>query len=293
MSAGEMNGSARVDYSYLYNSLFHVEWTATLDYYYEGRWDVDAYTRIMTNTQGNFTFGVNQHTPLWIFTDISIGDLIPISSIYSGDNVYNVTGESVINIPGYGNYNVWELEDLFNPGGFAWYEKSTGILLNGTFIFTIFSTTANYSLEFSSSNAFSPQCPPGNFVLSSTAGTPDENGNFDLSWSSANYANNYSVYQSNNFIAEINGELTNIAYQTAISPLSISGLESGTYYFIVVAHNIYGDTLSNCIQVVVSIPSPPSPPGIPGYNLIFIITLLSLVSILITKVWINQSKIKS
>ncbi|MFX1356673.1 MAG: S8 family serine peptidase [Promethearchaeota archaeon] len=296
MSAGELNGPARVDYSYLmtehhiYNRLFHVKFTATLEYYFEGTWDVDAYTRIMTNNQGNFTFGINQHTPLWIFTDISIGDLISIASYYSGDHIYNCTGELAINIPGYGDYNVWVLEDLLYPGGFAWYEKSTGILLNGTFMFTIFTITANYSLEFSSSNLLSPQFPPGSFVLSSLAGTPDDDGNFDLLWNSATNADNYSVYQSISFISEINGELSNIAYQTGISPLSISGLENGTYYYIVVAHNRYGDTLSNCIEVVVSIPSPPTPGGISGYNLIFVITIVSLVSIFIVKKRINHLK---
>jgi hypothetical protein len=147
----------------------------------------------------------------------------------------------------------------------------------------------NYSLEMVDTNALPPiSILPGDFTLSTNAGIPDIDGEFDLSWTSSTGADNYSVYQHSSIITEINDDLTNIAYQTAISPFSITGLSDGTYYFILVAYNEHGTTLSNCIEVIVSKPSP-LPQGIPGYNLMLLISLLGLISILIIKSQINKS----
>ncbi|GAH42123.1 unnamed protein product, partial [marine sediment metagenome] len=53
---------------------------------------------------------------------------------------------------------------------------------------------------------------------------------------------------------EINGSLTLLGDELTDLSLALSGYTDGTYYFIAVAHNAYGDTLSNCIEVVVQIP---------------------------------------
>ncbi|MHA1443102.1 MAG: hypothetical protein ACTSPK_14765, partial [Candidatus Heimdallarchaeota archaeon] len=70
-------------------------------------------------------------------------------------------------------------------------------------------------------------------------------------------ANNYSVYRSSSFITEIDGSLTLLADEITDLTLALTGYEDGTYYFIVVAHNNHGDTLSNCIEVNVELPAPP------------------------------------
>jgi len=114
--------------------------------------------------------------------------------------------------------------------------------------------------------------PPGNFVLSSNAGTPDDNGNFDLTWTSADGALTYSVYRYSSYITEINGSLTLLGDGITDLSLALSGYTDGTYYFIAVAHNAYGNTLSNCIVVTVQIQ------GIPGYNLYFIFGAIGIVS---------------
>jgi len=117
--------------------------------------------------------------------------------------------------------------------------------------------------------------PPGDFILSSNAGTPDDNGNFDLTWTSSDNALTYSVYRYSSYITEINGSLTLLGDGITDLSLALSGYTDGTYYFIVVAHNAYGDTLSNCIEVIVQIPSDG---GIPGYNLYFIFGAIGVVS---------------
>jgi hypothetical protein len=136
--------------------------------------------------------------------------------------------------------------------------------------------------------------PSEDFVLSSNAGDPDTDGNFTLTWTSSNRANNYTVYQYSSYITEINGSLTILIDETGDLTLSLTEYTNGTYYFIVVAHNDYGDALSNCINVTVAIP-PPEPeftiPEIPGYELIYVLMLISIMStIIIVK---NRKKIKN
>ena len=57
-----------------------------------------------------------------------------------------------------------------------------------------------------------------------------------------------------------------------------------------VAHNIYGDTLSDCIEVEVAIPpvKEKKEPEIPGYEMFFLIVVISIVIIFIGKKWHNQ-----
>ena len=128
---------------------------------------------------------------------------------------------------------------------------------------------------------------PSDFTLISTAGTPeDDDGEFTLSWDSSDRAVNYTVYQYHQFISEINGSLTLVA--EGITGLShpLSGYTNGTYYFIVVAYNINGDsTLSNCIEIIVAIPpsEPSKEPVIPGYSLFIFIMGLIVISAIIIK----------
>jgi len=102
--------------------------------------------------------------------------------------------------------------------------------------------------------------PPGSFTLSSDADTPDTDGSFNLIWTDSNHADNYSIYVYDNYITEINSSLTLLADQTVLSPFSISGLTNGTYYFVIVATNKFGETISNCIKTIVELPIPPPPP---------------------------------
>jgi hypothetical protein len=139
-------------YSSLSDGIFHVEHTVYTEFGPEmGAWDVNSQTRIMTNAFGGFNFGIGTHTPLWIFTEISLNDIISIAVDGEGDHNFIVSGESTYNLPGFGTVDVWVLEDLTVAEGIALYEKSTGILLNGTFFF--FGGSYNYTLELFNTNA--------------------------------------------------------------------------------------------------------------------------------------------
>ncbi|MFX1569419.1 MAG: TIR domain-containing protein [Promethearchaeota archaeon] len=95
---------------------------------------------------------------------------------------------------------------------------------------------------------------PGSFTLDTDADAPDKDGTFNLNWTASKNADNYSIYRYNRFITEINGSLTIEANQTATSPFPITGLSTGNYYFVVVAYNETGETLSNNVNVTVGIP---------------------------------------
>ncbi|MFW9867766.1 MAG: hypothetical protein ACFFEN_16860, partial [Candidatus Thorarchaeota archaeon] len=124
---------------------------------------------------------------------------------------------------------------------------------------------------------------PGPFTLSSNADAPDTDGTFDLLWTSSSDANNYSVYRSDNPISVIDGSLTLLSYQVATSPFPVSGLTDGEYYFVVVAHNKEGDTLSNNVHITVQHPEEP-PQEIPGYNIIILLGIaFGITAILIKK----------
>jgi hypothetical protein len=99
-------------------------------------------------------------------------------------------------------------------------------------------------------------------------------------WTSSSGADNYSIYRYSGLITQINGSLVLVADQTATSPFPITGLTNGVYYFIIVAYNQDGETLSNCISVDVSITA--VPPVIPGYYLTyFLIAILGITFLLL------------
>ncbi|MHA1188615.1 MAG: CARDB domain-containing protein, partial [Candidatus Heimdallarchaeota archaeon] len=233
-------------------NIFYTFYNSNFTYSYT--WLVDALTRIMS---GGSMFVDGAHTPAWIFTSTSLYDTIPISVDGEGDHDFYVARELIYDLPGFGPVGVWELEDLTQPGGIAWYEKSTGILLNGTFFYA--AGAANYTFDFVDTNAILTiiDAPPGDFTLSSNAGDPDTDGIFDFTWTAASGATNYSVYRSSSLITVIDGSTTLLADEITDLTFALSGYSDGTYYFIVVAHNDNGDTLSNCIQVNVEFPGPP------------------------------------
>lgn len=120
-------------------------------------WVENIQTRLISNSYG--PFGDGNHTLIWVFTNLSIGDLIPIVVSGEGDHSFNVTDELTVNYPGFGSLNVWVLEDLVYSTH-VWYERSTGLLINGTFQRSVGSL--NYTLT--ETNMFSTQSGAGSGI---------------------------------------------------------------------------------------------------------------------------------
>lgn len=111
--------------------------------------------------------------------------------------------------------------------------------------------------ELSNSHYVNVERPrPGAFILASDAEIPDQDGEFNLTWTNSVGADNYSVYGHSGYITEINQSLSLMADQTGVSPYTISGLTEGIYYFVVEAHNKSGKTLSNCFAMLIDYPGP-------------------------------------
>jgi len=133
---------------------------------------------------------------------------------------------------------------------------------------------------------------PGGFTLSSDAGVLDTDGNFTLSWTPSPRVSSYSIYQSSSYITEIDDSIIILEEETDDLSLPLMGYSNGTYYFIAVAFNNFGNATSNCIEVEVEIPYEGDGNGdgddngdgggiIPGYNLYMIVILFFSFSAII------------
>ncbi len=125
---------------------------------------------------------------------------------------------------------------------------------------------------------------PGNFTLTSDADGIDTDGAFNLSWTPSGGADSYSIYYSEDPIIYISKRYTTLVNNDANSPYPILNLETGYYYFVVVAYNQSGQTFSNNIHISVQIP--PEEDGkttIPGYDLLLIIPMFLFIILIFTK----------
>ncbi|TFG17466.1 MAG: BspA family leucine-rich repeat surface protein, partial [Promethearchaeota archaeon] len=90
-------------------------------------------------------------------------------------------------------------------------------------------------------------------VLTSTADSPDRDGNFILNWTAEYQANNYSLYQFSSPITEINGSLTLLVENSSVLSYEITDYLTDAYYFVVTGNNDFGQKLSNCIEIDVDL----------------------------------------
>lgn len=82
---------------------------------------------------------------------MSLGNMTLIAVNGYGNHLFNVSGEMDYDYPGIGAVKLWILRDMYYNRGIAWYEQSTGILLNGTFVWS----RGSYVLTLISTNFFS------------------------------------------------------------------------------------------------------------------------------------------
>ncbi|MFX1281838.1 MAG: ABC transporter substrate-binding protein [Promethearchaeota archaeon] len=236
-------------YSHLLGDTYNT--VVNFDLGYSSQYTVDRLTREVCDVRGMPIDLNNSHTNRWIYPNTELGDYYLISVDGAGDRLFQVIGEDNGLFPGFGVLEYWMLIDITGNEGFAIYEKNSGINLAFNFTYGVWNSTTWYAGTLNATNVFGAPILPGPFTLSSTAGSPDDDGIFDLTWSSSSSADNYTVYEYNQYISVINGSLTVLADETPDLNLPLSGYSTGNYYFIVVAHNEYGDMLSNCIQVVI------------------------------------------
>ncbi len=154
------NGPSSFLYSYFGSGIYNLTWVG-----WGENWDEDVTDRVISNVVGVGWFSSGDHSPAWINNTVALGDLVPIGVVLENDHIFNVSGETSIYLPNYGSIDIWILEDLTTPGGLLWYEKQSGILLNGTFYFF---ATFTYTFDFVDTNAlindYTPELTSGSVV---------------------------------------------------------------------------------------------------------------------------------
>jgi hypothetical protein len=118
---------------------------------------------------------------------------------------------------------------------------------------------------------------PGGFTLSSDSPPTNTNGAFTLSWTDSPRVSNYSIYNSLNYISEVNNSFTPLLEETTDTSLPLNGYSNGLYFFIAVAFNDFGNSTSNCISITVEV-SAKTQPVVLGYNLLIFILIMGFIS---------------
>ncbi len=113
-----------------------------------------------------------------------------------------------------------------------------------------------YGNTTSNCHSVDVKIPPNPFGLTADSGSLVYSGDFNLTWTKSNGADNYSVFKSDSFISEIDGTQTLIQQDIIDLNWSISTYK-GIWYYVTVAYNATGNTSSNCVLVDVRIPPGP------------------------------------
>ncbi|HDZ18621.1 MAG TPA: hypothetical protein ENH75_10035 [archaeon] len=148
-------------------------------------------------------------------------------------------------------------------------------LANGTYYFKI-AAINNYGKSYSNCLRIEVLLyPPKEFNFYTLSDDPDEDGVVLLRWGSSEFAQNYSLFFSNNSETGCNGPYNKVAEGMTNNSYLLSDLQSGIYYLKVIAYNQFGSASSNCLEIHVELPTPEN--AIPGYSLILMLILLSAI----------------
>ncbi|MBN2152159.1 MAG: PKD domain-containing protein, partial [Candidatus Lokiarchaeota archaeon] len=111
---------------------------------FQGDRVVNASSRLLNETSGDVWSGTHEWTR--IFIDVGLGSQVRVSVLSSPEQVFTVAGETYVLAMGRA-FECWVL--LSPEGSVAYYDKFSGILVNGTFYAQGF---RQYSLEARSTN---------------------------------------------------------------------------------------------------------------------------------------------
>lgn len=190
------SGFSNFTYAHYSENVYNVSWTVfnVNGSLVNGSWNVNNKTRVMSNSKG-MSFGDGNHSFVWIF-NISFFDRINIS-VPEEEHEFTVIDETSLNLTNFtlndnGTVDAWVLE---KNGSIAWYEKSSGLLLNGTFIYkndlNYTLTLINTNINFTYSANFNPPLLTKEQV-SPKSGDPTTLFTFTVTYTDAD--NNYPIY---------------------------------------------------------------------------------------------------
>ncbi|MHA1436361.1 MAG: SBBP repeat-containing protein [Promethearchaeota archaeon] len=150
---------------------------------------------------------------------------------------------------------------------------------------------------------------PTSFNFSIDADSPDDDGRFYLIWTPSNFTDNYSIFYSFQPITQINESVFILekGIEQSDNPLFIPDQyileyydwDDGTYYFIIVAYNPYGNFTSDCLKLEIDFPhendkakedSRSSKKSFPIYEILIVILFIGLLSIFIVVAKLKDKK---
>jgi len=222
--------------SYAGSNIYNVSYDILLGF--DSTWDVSNQTRVISNSD-YWCYSDNDHSNVWVFTNISLGDSVSIGILFDGDHTFKVVDETIYDLPEYGTVDVWILEDQTRDGGLAWFEKSTGILLNGTFYYGILSIDY-YRLEFNATNAIISNVTNENAPVLSSGSVSPSTGNqttlFNFTVIYSDQDENYPKYvkvliNETSFLMEKQDPLDRV-YSDGCLYQCLTYLQPGTYNYI-------------------------------------------------------------
>jgi hypothetical protein len=241
---------------------FSIEPHGTNDFFITGGVEVSAPSLLLCAAMNLNPTSVSLENA-YLFIDMFLNDTSNLQGIINLTISFD-TGS-------YSNINVWWLNETANGGLGAWEQVPTTSLSPGN---------VQISVDHLSFFGITASILPSSFTLNDLT-SPDDDGEFTLSWYESLAADNYSVYVYNAPITESNlGEATLLASGLNNLQYFITGLSNGTYYYAVLAVNEQGTVLSNSISVTVAIPPtgggnppPTEPPSIPfGFSFIIFLS---------------------
>lgn len=160
-----------------------------------------------------------------------------------------------------GNYRKVCLAKFNNTGHFQWYKTFSNDIEDVGYDIVINSVDSVYitgktklSLNDYDILIIKDHPIPWKFKVSTDATSPDIDGTFNITWNISLDAKNYSLYQSNESISEINENVVETVKGNTNRTVLLEDLEEGTYYYKVIAFNEVGNKSSNQIRIVVKYP---------------------------------------
>ncbi|NVM29627.1 MAG: immune inhibitor A [Candidatus Helarchaeota archaeon] len=153
--------------------------------------DINESSRIFN---GSGYWGSGYHEWLFIPVTVELGEMVPIAVGWMGDSDFDVSAEQTIAAPYLGrNFDCWKLTDEYSSE--VYYDKYTGLLIQGTFIhgwgfYTIYATDTNVPFQdnFNAPNLTNGQVTPAIGNLSTTFKFSVNYTDIDNNWPKYVYA---------------------------------------------------------------------------------------------------------
>ena len=134
--------------------------------------------------------------------------------------------------------------------GYANYTYKVENLLEGTFYFKVVAFN-EYGSTSSNCLKIRVKYIPTEFYLYDNMQDFITNGIINLTWTNSIGVDNYLVYVNNVFIHDFQNKGTMISEDLIDNFFQIGNFTNGDYFFVIIANNEVGQTMSNCIKVKV------------------------------------------